>query len=494
MAAVAVVTVSATACSGFLDQTPYSFPVEENYWKTEDQAEAGVTGTYALLRKTLGERARYNVYGDITGTGLFSSTPNTDWNSISKFQLEKSESSSSIMHTYRNWQSFYQIINQVNRALKFLQEDYTDADFENPARREVLIGELYFLRAYSYFTMYRIWGGVPLITEIPSSWVGAQYTPRALASEVAELIYGDLYEAINRLDWDYATSESPATDKSYKANKAVAYATLAHMAAWDGDYAKCKSACDSIIASGIYTLEPTDEIKQYTENTQDEVIFQMPYNSKDEATGAIATGSSSTSDFYHNFICYPYWGSTSWGSASAEPFMVFVETEIDKLFNDQENDERFKEFFGLSPAGSIVCHKFNNFEEDVDERLHCLNNRILFRLAGIYLLRAEANAQLGNTAAAIEDLNLIRSRSGLGGYDGKAALSRAICDERGRELFLEGHRYFDLCRYYFNTGISLLTNTTAAQMERGKYNWPVDPDLFVNNIVTLQNPYWQGRL
>ena len=148
----------------------------------------------------------------------------------------------------------------------------------------------------------------------------------------------------------------------------------------------------------------------------------------------------------------------------------------------------------MSPGGYPVCLKFNNFDEDADDYLYCMNNRILFRLADIYLLRAEGHAALGNTAQAMEDLIKIRNRAGLKNYDGSTSLFRAILDERNRELFLEGHRYYDMCRYYFNTGISLLQNTSANQMEKGKYLMPVDPSLFENNIVTLQNSFWQGRL
>lgn len=491
MSAVAALTIGATSCSGFLDQTPYTFPVEEEFWKTPDQADAGVVGTYSLLRYTLGGGSRYMVLGEIAGNNLFSTTGSSDWDYMMKLQYEKNEGNIS---TYRNWTRYYQVINQVNRALVHLENDYTDEQFVEDGYpetyRQQLIGELYFLRGYTYFLMYRTWGGVPLVTEVPSTYVGAQYLPRALPSEIAELIYGDLYDALERLNWDYVN----ATDKTYRANKGVVYAALAHMAAWDGDYVKCVEACNAIIEKGMYALEPTENIKAITENVSDELIFQQFYGTKDEATNPTYTGNASSSDFYHSFLCNPYWGNASWGNASSDPFAKLDEVKLGQLFADGEDDMRYFTFFGMSPGGYPVCHKFNNFDEDADDYLYCMNNRILFRLADIYLLRAEGHAALGNTAQAMEDLNKIRNRAGLKNYDGSTSLFRAILDERNRELFLEGHRYYDMCRYYFNTGISLLQNTSANQMEKGKYLMPVDPSLFENNIVTLQNSFWQGRL
>lgn len=491
MTAVAAITLGATSCSGFLDMTPYTYPVEEDFWKTADQADAGVVGTYSLLRSTLGGVSRYNAIGDFTGVDWYQNAGYQDWTYLTKMQFEKNDGS---MDDYRTWTKYYQVVNQVNRALVALENNYTDEQFvesDYPAGyRTQLIGELYFLRGFTYYMMYKTWGGVPIVTEVPSSYVGAQYLPRALASEVAELIYGDLQDALDRLDWSY----SNATDKTYRANKAVVYATLAHMAAWDGDYVKCVDACNEIINSGMYELESSDNIKKYTKNVSTELIFQQFYGTKDEATKPTYTGNAAASDFYHNFLCNPYWGNSSWGSTTADPIITFDDNKIKQLFVDGEDDLRWFNFFGLAPGGGVVCHKFNNFEEDADDYLYCLNNRVIFRLADIYLLRAEGNAVLGNTGIAMDDLNKIRNRSGLKNYDGSTSLLRAILDERGRELFLEGHRYYDMCRYYFNTGISLLLNTSANQMANGKYLMPVDPAMFENNIVTLQNSYWQGRL
>ena len=75
---------------------------------------------------------------------------------------------------------------------------------------------------------------------------------------------------------------------------------------------------------------------------------------------------------------------------------------------------------------------------------------MVLRLAEQYLIRAEAEAQLGNGNGVINDLNMIRTRAGLAGYAGatdKASLLTAILHERQVELFTElGHRWLDLKR------------------------------------------------
>jgi hypothetical protein len=78
---------------------------------------------------------------------------------------------------------------------------------------------------------------------------------------------------------------------------------------------------------------------------------------------------------------------------------------------------------------------------------------MVLRLAEQYLIRAEAEANLGNMTAAALDLDMIRSRAGLGPSPTLTASSSlqqadsAILHERQVELFTEwGHRWFDLKR------------------------------------------------
>ncbi len=74
----------------------------------------------------------------------------------------------------------------------------------------------------------------------------------------------------------------------------------------------------------------------------------------------------------------------------------------------------------------------------------------VFRVAELYLNRAEANYELGNEVAALDDLNAIRTARIIGfvpGTETGAALLNAIKEERRRELAFEGHRFFDLKRW-----------------------------------------------
>ncbi len=75
-------------------------------------------------------------------------------------------------------------------------------------------------------------------------------------------------------------------------------------------------------------------------------------------------------------------------------------------------------------------------------------NYVVLRLAEMYLIRAEANAHLGNSAAAISDINKIRNRARVADYKGGSSQSEVLMEiesQRRKELFFElGHRWMDL--------------------------------------------------
>ena len=64
------------------------------------------------------------------------------------------------------------------------------------------------------------------------------------------------------------------------------------------------------------------------------------------------------------------------------------------------------------------------------------NDFVVYRLADVYLMRAEANLRLGNMGAALPDLNVIRARAGMPAYTPTITLDELLA-ERGRELAWE---------------------------------------------------------
>lgn len=479
-------------CSDFLDREPYSSAVDEAYWKTQEDAESAVLGGYGLLRAALANHSAYYAYGDITATNIFSTFENEDedWNQMNQFKLDYAISATATyrpLKQFRNYSLFYRVVNQCNRALKKIGSMNDDLFDEGYKAR--LTGELYFLRAYTYFTMYRIWGEVPVITVSPDDVINSDYVARAPLADVAALIYGDLEEARNRLGWTYESNE----DFAIRANKGVVYATLAHMAAWDKDYVKCVSACDSILNSGEYSFESFANVGNIYKNNSKELIFQIYFNSESEAGNATSNVAGS-SVFFLDILATPY--LTSAITDKEKPNKFLNASALGNLYSDT-TDLRLTKFFGVATGGSTICTKYTDIqsESSASKEIYCANNYVVFRLADVMLLKAEAlTAQGKNSGMAIKLLNEVRNRAGLTNYDGSVALQRAILDERGRELFIEGHRFYDLVRYYHETGISLLNNATEQDMAKGKYYWPLDPDLFSNNSVIRQTTFWQGKI
>jgi hypothetical protein len=74
-----------------------------------------------------------------------------------------------------------------------------------------------------------------------------------------------------------------------------------------------------------------------------------------------------------------------------------------------------------------------------------LSSPVMLRLAEVLLNRAEAKFNNSDASGALSDINLIRQRAGIPNMGGGITLD-SILDERRRELYLEGHRAFDLVR------------------------------------------------
>ena len=136
-----------------------------------------------------------------------------------------------------------------------------------------------------------------------------------------------------------------------------------------------------------------------------------------------------------------------------------LNTLYTRFFTDTVNDLRAKRgmaFLGTTDPITIKYsdNNFITYTGPNNTSPVVLHNIVIFRLADIKLLRAEALAALGNNSEARTILNEVRALAGLAASTASDAnLFEAIIDERGRELFIEGHRFYDLVRLAKKTGI-----------------------------------------
>ncbi|MCH5682950.1 RagB/SusD family nutrient uptake outer membrane protein [Niabella sp. W65] len=125
------------------------------------------------------------------------------------------------------------------------------------------------------------------------------------------------------------------------------------------------------------------------------------------------------------------------------------------------------------------------------------NNLPVFRLSDMRLLQAEVALYKNDLATAAQIINFFRDRnnsssSRVSATDSKFNLTREYILERGKELYMEGHIYFDLLRTRMYTEFIGWMSTTRFRGE-GFY-WPVYPLLFNDNKFLTQTLYWRGKV
>lgn len=346
-------------------------------------------------------------------------------------------------------------------------------------------GEAYFTRAFAYFTMCRVWGDVPLVLDNTDATVSQQYARSPQATVLKQAI-ADVTKATQYLNWRDNTS----TDRAVRADKGAAYALLAHIYAWVGDYDNCNAACDAVINSGSYTLMSPASFMDIYKGQSQESIFEIAQNTIGESSDANSyyTLSGSTLTTPYNKRTVPAW--------------VIDDGKINSLYTDT-NDVRLKKAFVRISSGTTSfyeCIKYTNIQNVNGNSNYqvSLNNIIIFRLADIELLKAEALCAKSapDYTTALSLVNKVRAARNVAAITGVTGndLLQTVSDERGRELFLEGHRFYDLVRLERNNHEQQFDNISPGEFAAGKYYWPLDPTLFINNAKLTQTAFWVGKV
>ena len=469
-----------SSCSKILDLEPHNSTFTEAYFTNESDANTAIAGAYALLRNILIADNTWHVYGDVPASEFLINGNYDSGNSNVALGLFTGLNVNG--GSYWNWQKYYRLLQQVNLIIARVP-GIDSTKFVDPATRSHIIGEAYFLRAFTYFFMSRVWGGVPLKLTPDYDANAALNIPRSPADVVLAQCLADVSIAEKNMAFGY----SDEGQRAVRANKGSAYALEAHIRAWKKDYAGAEAAANTVITQGGYQLVDSANYASVFIGKSAEGIFEINVNGgQNEGIAINGGGGGSAVTLMQPFIYGK--GYIQW------PVSTIYVNNLYKT--DSATDIRYRSFFYQPQSSNGQVIKYANItyadgSTKGDPRLN--NNLNIFRLADIILLRAEALNKLGRDGEAVTLLNQVRKRAGVPDYNGIGdALATTILEERLRELFFEGQSYFDLVR---NDKLTLYNESFSQdQYNKGGWLWPIDPNMFKDDYTLAQTPYWQGKL
>lgn len=483
--------IAGSSCKKILELESKNVPSSNKFWKTDKDALAGLLGGYSMLRDALTDENRYYVYGDVP-VNTFEITYNSDY---SIHQLREGSFDGSYygyLENLQNWTKFYKAIAQTNLLIKKIP-DIPENTFKS-GHKEYYLGESYFLRAYNYFFISRVWGDVPLVLEAVEDVAEAKNYGREKQEIVLKQALADLDKAVAMLP----QSPISSSDRGIRATKASALALKAHIYAWMKDYPKCEEATRDLVANpGTYGLTFITDSAAYSKmaiGKSTEAIFEINISYEQSEASWNGIGQKT--------LWAPFLATREPNNKDGVPWRVHPGTKSTLFW--EANDLREKIWLYKDVRLDMtMLKKYANViyrDGDLQRDPRYSNNILIFRLSDIILLRAEALYKLNREPEARILLNKTRNRAGIGDLDpGLVGIDffYEVIWERGRELFAEGHFYWDLLRTdigteYFN---SLFKDAMhAGSPSFGRNYWPIPRVLFKDNLLMKQTPYWNGRL
>jgi hypothetical protein len=461
-------TLLATSCSGFLDEEPTNAANAETAIQAPSDARVVINGIMSEMASSSYYGRNFILYGEAKGGDLTICQAGRGGDALYTFNHTPTTNSYSSM-----WTQMYNIIMQANNLL----ENIDRLQNKGEEGYDYYKGEALTIRAMVYFDLVRLYGlpynynrssyGVPNIT----TTLEAKAQPgRATVEENYKQIMSDLEEAEPLL----------ATDKSQHNGYIGYYANLAEQARvrlYMEDYDEALKDAQEIINSGAFELySNANWTKSWTTQFGSESIFELYIDVNNDlgesSLGYYLMRYHQVSNAQGNFLASDYYLKRLGEDKTDVRWGIMGEDEVSTT-EAPRYGANYKYLGSTTLAG------------DGKDSYTAVDIKVI-RLSEIYLIAAEAalHATQPDKALAAEYLNTIRKRAPkLAPATAETISDDMILDERSKELFCEGQRFFDMIRknrtIEFNDdmqGVPVSSRSKTIDRTFGKIVLPISQD------------------
>jgi hypothetical protein len=449
-----LVAIMALGCKKFVDYNPqddYQITAA-SYLKTADDYQKMVVGVYSPLQWIWANTVIGDIASDNSVSGGESPNDNVGLQDIDNYQVNANNG-----NLAESWKACYEGINRAN----YLHENKSKLDFTG---KNALYGEVYFLRAFYYFELVKMFGGVPLFTEKRLGVSDSKQYQRATQAEVYAQIEIDLNAAIAVL---------PTTNaEKGRVTKYAAQALLGKVLLYQNKFDAAATMLENVVNGPFSLVSNFGNIFLNAGENGPESVFEIQYSNTSlghdwgtagatRGQGNIAVQMSGIRDITGSSPYARGWSFNLPTTNLASAYTVGdnrKEVTVLDIEAYSAANPGFNITYTVAPYRNTGLYNQKYLprtgESGGEAALNYLNNFRTIRYADVLLMAAEANnrATAANDTKAKDYLNRVRRRA-FGVNDASkdvtatgTALKQAIWDERRLELAMEGDRFFDLVR------------------------------------------------
>ena len=441
-----------SGCKKFLDEELLGERSDLQFYQTAEDAELALTGIYNSL-SLADANNRIWVFGDVASDDAAKGGipgDQADIGLIDDFNITTTNG-----NLENVWNLYYEGVSRANWLL-----DNIGGINMNQERKDEIIGEAKFLRAYYYYRLASVFGDIPVHTSVP--------TPQEMQKPATPV--NEVFTNVIIPDLDDAVSKLPETASAGRATKYSAWSLQTKCYLFLEKWPEAENAANQVINSGFYSLEQLyrDNFEHLTKDNQ-EVIFSVQHLAgQDPWLGNrlnqwFAPRENNGYGFNvptQNFV--DAFEITSAGVVDPRlDYTVGREGQIwydTIVFDSTWSPTGYLNRKYIQPLAEV------SKESKADGEL----NYQYIRYSDILLMMAEALNEQGKSGEAVIFINMIRTRAResykydplLPGYpnipdgllpdvqdNGQNGVRETLRHERRVELGFEFHRYFDIIRY-----------------------------------------------